>query len=389
MQQEFLKLLNDYQKNPARTLVEWQKQINHILNNLTNGDYVTTSAVNVLLTDFANYYPTNNAEAAFALLGSIVLTNALTASRLVSTNADGELVNVANLQSWIEGVVNQTSVTDDGDGTITISLPQNIDTSADVEFDSIKLDDLTQSRMISTDSNKKLVSIANLASWIAGTAYQISIADDGDGTITISFPSVVRLGDLAGGNYSEFEADGTLKFVGNATTFDDLQFGISGGKVPAVNTPTFEAFTTNTNEYSFAVDDYIDLSANELFHRWKIGSSGEFHLHVTTKAANGTGANRFAKFTLYIAYADTNEVWVETSLTEELTIPDGTAALTHFLLNMGDLALTNQLIGCQVKLRVKRIAATGGTEYAGNIFITQVGSHLEQDTIGSRTEYVK
>ena len=89
MQQEFLKLLNDYKENPARTLVEWQRQINHILNNLTNGDYVTTSAVNVLLTDFANYYPTNNAEAAFALLGSIFLANALTASRLVATNADG------------------------------------------------------------------------------------------------------------------------------------------------------------------------------------------------------------------------------------------------------------------------------------------------------------
>jgi hypothetical protein len=92
---------------------------------------------------------------------------------------------------------------------------------------------------------------------------------------------------------------------------------------------------------------------------------------------------------VYIAYADVDEVWTETSLTQELTIPDGTAALTHFLLDMGELAFTNQLIGCQVKTRVRRIAATGGTEYAGNIFITQVGSHLEQDTLGSRSEYIK
>jgi len=40
-------------------------------------------------------------------------------------------------------------------------------------------------------------------------------------------------------------------------------------------------------------------------------------------------------------------------------------------------------------LRVKRIAATGGTEYAGSIFLTQAGVHLEADTVGSRTELVK
>jgi hypothetical protein len=90
-----------------------------------------------------------------------------------------------------------------------------------------------------------------------------------------------------------------------------------------------------------------------------------------------------------VAYADANEVWTETSLPQELTIPDGTSALTHMLLDMGDVAFTNQLIGCQIKLRIKRIAATGGTEYADSVFITQVGSHLEQDTMGSRTEYTK
>jgi hypothetical protein len=151
-------------------------------------------------------------------------------------------------------------------------------------------------------------------------------------------------------NYSEFESDGTLKFNGDATVFDDLQFAVSAGRVPPASAPNWEAFTTNTNEYAFDVDEYIDLQANEVFHRWKEGSTAEFHIHVTPKSANATGEDRFAKFILYVAYADADEVWTETSLPQELTIPDGTSALTHMLLDMGDVAFTNQLIGCQIKL---------------------------------------
>lgn len=191
------------------------------------------------------------------------------------------------------------------------------------------------------------------------------------------------------GNYTEFEADGTLKMVGDATVFNDLQFAISNAKVPASNAPTWETFTANTNEYGFAVNDYIDSQANETPHSWKLGATGHVHIHVTTKAANATGSDRFAKFTVWVAYADTGETWQETSFTAELTIPNGTSALEQFYLDMGNLTLTNYVEEAELRCRIKRIAATGGTEYAGNIFITQIGIHLEEDTIGSRTETSK
>ena len=190
-------------------------------------------------------------------------------------------------------------------------------------------------------------------------------------------------------NYSKFEGNGFLEFDGDARAYDDLQFPISNAKVPASNFPNWETFTTNTKEYSFAVDDYIDTQANELPHWWEEGTTGHVHLHITTKAANATGADRFAKFTVWVGYSDVDEVWVETSFTAEYTIPTGTLALTHLYLDMGNLTLTNYLIGAEVKCRIKRIAATGGTEYTGNIFITQTGIHLEKDTVGSRTELVK
>lgn len=39
--QEFLKLLNDFRTNPANTLLEWHRQLNHILSNLTTQGYIS------------------------------------------------------------------------------------------------------------------------------------------------------------------------------------------------------------------------------------------------------------------------------------------------------------------------------------------------------------
>lgn len=193
----------------------------------------------------------------------------------------------------------------------------------------------------------------------------------------------------ANGNYSEFENDGTLFFSGEATFWDDIQFPVSGAKVPAANFPDWATFTTNTSEFKFDVNDYIDLGANETPHWWKVGSTVYPHLHLALDGANATGSNRFAKFTLFIAYADVNEVWTETSLTAELTIPTGSADRKHVKLALGAFPLTNNLFGTQIKLSVKRIPATGGTEYPNHVFITQVGIHAEGDTIGSRLETSK
>lgn len=231
----------------------------------------------------------------------------------------------------------------------------------------------------------------------ANTAYNIAMQPLGGNVgINTLIPSntldvlgTVRLGDHTT-NYTLLESNGFETYVGTAKPTEDLQFTVSTGKVPATHYPTWEAFTANTSEFSFAVDDYIDLGANELFHCWYEGSKGDAHLHITTKDANSTGSNRYAKFSVYFAIAEVSGVWSEFSpLTAELTIPTGTAALHHFYLDMGDLTFTGYHIGTQVKARVVRITATGGTEYSGNIFINQCGVHLLKDTNGSRNETSK
>ena len=196
----------------------------------------------------------------------------------------------------------------------------------------------------------------------------------------------------AGGitDYSEFEADGTLKANGNATTWDDVQFDIHSGRVPGANFPTWEIFTANTKAFAFAVNDFIDLKANEYSHTFKEGVAAHMHAHITIKTAQATGADRFVKLQVWLAYVNrSGDTWSESTLSAELTVPDGSSALEHFYLDLGDVDLSGYTIGTQMKARIKRIAATGGVEYADDIYITQVGAHLEQDTLGSRTETVK
>lgn len=179
---------------------------------------------------------------------------------------------------------------------------------------------------------------------------------------------------------------GELDFTLN---YDDIQFPTSGGRVPAANTPSFETFTSNTNAFSFAVNDYIDLSTQEPPHSWKEGENFSFHCHIYLKAAQNSGANRFVKFQIFVSSANYNGITLEENFSAELTIPTGSASLTGFFLLLGSLNMSDKKLGSQITVRLKRIPSTGGTEYSGNIFVTQVGAHFLQNTLGSLRESSK
>jgi phenolic acid decarboxylase len=57
--------------------------------------------------------------------GSYIFSE-LSVSKLLATGSSSELSSVANLSSWIAGTTNEVTVTDDGDGSCTLSLPLTI-----------------------------------------------------------------------------------------------------------------------------------------------------------------------------------------------------------------------------------------------------------------------
>ena len=202
--------------------------------------------------------------------------------------------------------------------------------------------------------------------------------------------SLAKFGDITGGNYTGFEADGTMILNGTATTYDDIQFGISSGKVPASNAPTWATWN-GLSEYSFGIGDYIDLGSQEFKHDWKEGSPVELHIHWSTGTGNYVNGD---KVNWQIEYTWTNMATSQpftvfpapTAVTAEQAFTTTVLPYSHVYTSVVAFTPTGGKIGAQLKVRLKRIAkSAGGTDPATNPFALQVGLHYEQDTLGSRT----
>lgn len=118
---------------------------------INNDDWQRLSAIDQSLTTTSNV--------TFAGLTDTTLT----ANRLVSTNGSKKLTS-SDLYSWIAGTTNQITVTDDGDGTVTLSTPQDLSTTSNVTFNQLTVNDIIDTRLLqalaSTDLKIKLADAA-------------------------------------------------------------------------------------------------------------------------------------------------------------------------------------------------------------------------------------
>lgn len=105
------------------------------------------------------------------------------------------------------------------------------------------LTDLVASRLIATDSGKTFESVADLTAWIAGTSNQINIADDGDGTLTISTPQDIHVDAFPewAGTVIKDSGDNIIFYVDD----DELYFtaapaaGVTGSPIGLLLTLTY------------------------------------------------------------------------------------------------------------------------------------------------------
>jgi len=71
------------------------------------------------------------------------------------------------------------------------ALSARLDQDQTQTFATITLTDLTATRLVQTDADKKLASVTDLTSWIAGTTDEVTITDDTDGTLTLSLATAI------------------------------------------------------------------------------------------------------------------------------------------------------------------------------------------------------
>jgi len=104
--------------------------------------------------------------------------NDLTASKLLSSDSSKVLTSVADLTAWIAGTINQVTVTDDEDGTITLSTPQSIHTGASPTFVGLTLSSIAAE---GTDVDKFLVDSSGVIKYRTGAQVLSDIGGSASG----------------------------------------------------------------------------------------------------------------------------------------------------------------------------------------------------------------
>ena len=154
------------------------------------------------------------------------------------------------------------------DGIETYYFPTTTESGA-ISVTNITASDLTASRLTASDGNKKIVSVADLASWIAGTSGEITVTSDGDGTVTLSIPLPLQLNAgttsyaplvFQSGPLLTTPAAGTLEFYGSKLYLTNI------GKRRAIDR-TSDVITSTTTVSDTAAETTIftaAIGANDL-----------------------------------------------------------------------------------------------------------------------------
>lgn len=158
----------------------------------------------------------------------------LTAIRLVATDTNKALVS-SDIVNWITGTNNQLTVTDDGDGTITLSTPQDLATDSSPQFTGIELGHATDTT-ITRESAGNLNIEGNLVYRAGGTDVPIGDGGTGQSTAQAAIDALsavsgatnehVLTKDTATGNAKWKIADGISNLDGGASA--TVYSGVTG-----------------------------------------------------------------------------------------------------------------------------------------------------------------
>lgn len=229
----------------------------------------------------------------------------------------------------------------------------------------------------------------------SGTLVPRAFLDNGNGnfgvgTITpaarFDNRGTLRSGTTA--NYSEFEADGTLKFNGTATVWDDLRTPVQNLIVPATKNPAWGAF--NGGQALFFDATTVAGNQEEVYfslqmpHSWKEGSTSLVpHVHVSSTAGS-PGNTRWA-----LAYTWANIGSTFQAPTTVFAIQPDMDTLKHTVADFTAISGAGKTIGSMLICKLYRNGASTLDTYPEDAVLLEFDMHYEIDTVGSRATTAK
>jgi hypothetical protein len=240
----------------------------------------------------------------------------------------------------------------------------------------------------------------NLQGLQGGTAdarYHLNTADN-IAVTTKEFPSF-KVGDVVGGNYTDFDTTGFITFNGTTTVWDDLRVepNIKG---TGTNDPTFTKWFDNgagsRGVFLYNFIDAITASEKEVFfqvqlpHSWK-GTTIYPHVHWIP-LTNATGQRPV--WGLEYNWADIGQTFGNTTIAYTTgLIPNDTNLVQykHYISPFAGITpTTNQdEISAILMCRLFRYSGNASDTYTNTCGLLYVDFHYEINTLGSRTEFTK
>jgi hypothetical protein len=205
-------------------------------------------------------------------LGGVTI-GALSVSRLLATDANDKLVSVSDLSAWIGGTTNRVTVASDGDGTVTLSAPQDIHSAATPTFagliapwlrpasdstTALQLRNAAGSAVVTVDTtNGRLgVGITPTAKLhvrgIPGSASHLKI----DTTTTASADKFIELvsgGNISSGSHWIYATDGL------ADGSDFIVRGDGAVAIGSLDPGSYKLHVTGTGKFTGAVDTDVQF----------------------------------------------------------------------------------------------------------------------------------
>lgn len=200
-------------------------------------------------------------------------------------------------------------------------------------------------------------------------------------------PEVVGLKAGTNDNYTQIEPDGTIKLVGDATVWCDLVGSLVASRLESV----VGALSYNYDNNSITMDSggNIGTSIDRLIFNFQYPhgavTNGEMRLHIHWEQVDAVDREFTVQYRIQKNGQTKEETWttvvVQSGVNNKFAYTSGTLGQITELVHVD---MTGAGLSPTVQFRLARTDAV-----AGSIEATFVDAHVEEDTMGSRQEYVK
>lgn len=286
---------------------------------------------------------------------------------------------------------------EDSDFAGTVLLKSSTEGSEEISLTastgmSIETDHDTQSVIITNSSPDQTVTLTG-AGIVActGTYPDFTVT----GTEADTLATVVGRGSVthAGANYSEFEADGTLCFHGDATVWDDLRITPGSFDRPGIADPAYVIYYPNggglgTYLPEFAIDDFASFTV-QMPHGYKAGSNLSVHLHWTPRDRGNEESGKTVGWKVDYSWANIDGTFGDMQTADLSDACDGTDhkhQMTPQVAITGTSKAISSMLLCNIRRSDTGTDDTWVSTTSGQLpLLLEVDFHYEIDTVGSRS----